>query len=626
MTSKKIQKYLLQNYPYIVVWLAIYGTLFYYLPLKYLFINAYVGGGDLGSHQTAFKEMIESIFPSFFGWTNVWYLGMPLFTFYFPLPFWFGALLTKLFIPATIAFKIIVMLGVFALPLSAYYFAKKIKMKAPIAVSVFSLIPLLLSSNTIVGGSIQSTFAGEFTHLWSLNFLLIFLGLIFEKKRTALPAIIFGLMVLSHSLSLVYVASFIAIWWLIAERNKKDFIYYLKVFGFGAILISWYLIPFLVYRRYSTDLGYFPGRDLWNYLYTEKILWLAFAFILFSFWKSKTNWFFVTLIATAILLWQFLPADIGAWLPRFIAYYLFFVPLFMGQNIFVAEIWKIKPIGMLFSILLIFVISIVCDNRVLTGNYKYAMDPPQPDSVNEMVNYLNHLPRSRVLFEYDDAVSVFFSPRGYELLPIFANQDSVAGLYLESAYSTPAVYTAMAQISVHKEQVGNYFQLLPQADIKSEDAYDTLKFLSIKYIISGKNKDIFLSRTNEYKFLKNFDENLYLFEVLNIESLITPADQSAIYTQKLSKIEREKYIINWLLSDTLHNFYATKNIPKAEVGVGNDKIVAKNLIPNQPYWIKISYFPAWKAKGGKLFDSAPGLMLIIPDKDSMELNYKPLGI
>ena len=179
-----------QKFETLFFWFIIYFLLFNFLPPTKIFDLAVAGGGDLGSHQTALKIMAENIFPGFFGWTNDWYLGMPIFSFYFPLPFWIGGLLTKIGIPLAIAFKIIVMLGTYTMPISAYYFGKKIQAKYPILLSFAILFPLLFPPNTIIGGSIQSTFAGEFTHMWSLNFLLIFMvnpSTPVEKTEVSMP-------------------------------------------------------------------------------------------------------------------------------------------------------------------------------------------------------------------------------------------------------------------------------------------------------------------------------------------------------------------------------------------------------------------------------------------------------
>jgi len=640
-----------QKFETLFFWFIIYFLLFNFLPPTKIFDLAVAGGGDLGSHQTALKIMAENIFPGFFGWTNDWYLGMPIFSFYFPLPFWIGGLLTKIGIPLAIAFKIIVMLGTYTMPISAYYFGKKIQAKYPILLSFAILFPLLFPPNTIIGGSIQSTFAGEFTHMWSLNFLLIFMGLIYEKKKIILPAIIFSLMAISHMLSVIFAVSFIAIWWLLKERKLIDMIYYFKVGVVSFLMIFWWIIPFLLYRNYTTNLGYFAGRDLWTYIYENKMLWLAYILILPINWLSKTSWYLIIASLTGILLWQIMPVNTSVWLPRFLAYYFVFIFLLATQNIALQKTQSIKIVGMIATLLFFFSFILIAKPQFIKGNFSYAMNPQLPAVSQQIINDLNSLPKGRILDEYDDEVSVFSSPRGMELIPVYTHHDYVAGLYLESALTTPISYLTMAELSFHKEQVGNYFQLIPQERITQDRAYEHLKFLAINYILVGKTSNYFLSHPEQFELFKKYENGLNLFIVKNISPIIEPVVfEPVVLDKKLDKIEREKLAITWMLdylkipviinqkrSDQFKKiddlFFltdpkkvgSTKNITTSKIEISEKSIKLSNLEPNIPYWIKISYHPAWKTKKGKIFQTLPGLMLIVPSESEIELKYQPLN-
>lgn len=640
-----------QVFETVFFWFIIYFLIFNLLPPIKIFDLAVAGGGDLGSHQTALKIMSENIFPGFFGWTNDWYMGMPLFSYYFPLPFWFGALMTKIGIPIAVAFKIIVMLGTYAMPLSAYYFGKKINAKYPILFALAILFPLFFPSNTIIGGSVQSTFAGEFTHMWSLNFLLIFMGLIYEKKKILLPALAFSATALSHMLSVVFAITFIVVWWIVKERNLKDFLYYVKVGAISFILISWWIVPFLLYRNYTTDLGYFAGRDLWNYVYENKMLWLSYALILSINWFSKTNWYLIIASLISFGLWQTMPVETGVWLPRFLAYYFIFIFLLASQNIILEKVQKIKIIGLIATLLFFFSFMLIAKPESIKGNYAYAMNPHLSETSQQIVTDLNNLPKGRILDEYDDAISVFSSPRGMELIPVFTHHDYIAGLYLESALTTPISYLTMAELSFHKEQVGNYFQLIPQDKVTQDKAYEHLKFLAIDYILVGKTSNYFSSHPNQFELLKSYDNNLNLYKVKNIENIIeSVVYQPIVLNQKMDKLNREKQAIDWMLNyfqipviinqkdskqfekidDLLlltdpKKYQLSNNLPFAKIEITKSKIKLTNLEPNTPYWVKISYHPAWKPKNGELYQTLPGLMLVVPKGSEMELNYQPLG-
>src|SRR5206468_12759393 len=103
------------------------------------------------------------------GWCPGNYGGFPLFQFYFFLPFVLIALLSHL-IPLTIAFKIGTVLGTFALPVCAYAAMRlaAAPFPAPALAALATLPFLFMEANSMWGGNIPSTLAGEFA--FSLGF------------------------------------------------------------------------------------------------------------------------------------------------------------------------------------------------------------------------------------------------------------------------------------------------------------------------------------------------------------------------------------------------------------------------------------------------------------------------
>jgi len=306
---------------------------------------------------------------------------------------------------------------------------------------------------------------------------------------------------------------------------------------------------------------------------------------------------------------------------------------------------------MIATLLFFFSFILIAKPQFIKGNFSYAMNPQLPAVSQQIINDLNSLPKGRILDEYDDEVSVFSSPRGMELIPVYTHHDYVAGLYLESALTTPISYLTMAELSFHKEQVGNYFQLIPQERITQDRAYEHLKFLAINYILVGKTSNYFLSHPEQFELFKKYENGLNLFIVKNISPIIEPVVfEPVVLDKKLDKIEREKLAITWMLdylkipviinqkrSDQFKKiddlFFltdpkkvgSTKNITTPKIEISEKSIKLSNLEPNIPYWIKISYHPAWKTKKGKIFQTLPGLMLIVPSESEIELKYQPLN-
>src|SRR3989344_4414462 len=86
-------------------------------------------GFDGASHLAAGIEYAKNIFPSFWGWTPKWQLGMPFPVFYPPLFYFFFAFLSKLFyfFPSGAIFKPIVISSVLLVPAAFAFLSYKIE-------------------------------------------------------------------------------------------------------------------------------------------------------------------------------------------------------------------------------------------------------------------------------------------------------------------------------------------------------------------------------------------------------------------------------------------------------------------------------------------------------------------
>ena len=190
-----------------VVFFAVYAILFILYRPQLLLSQTTTSGGDMGAHHYPAKWMIENIRHfRLTGWTMQWYAGMPMFTFYLPLPFLLIALLNFV-LPYTVAFKLATVAGVFALPLVAYAYGRLFRIRRPFALlaAVFALLFLLMESYSIYGGNILSTLAGEFGYSISFALTFLFLGTLYrglERPRFdalfALNGLILMCVVLTH--------------------------------------------------------------------------------------------------------------------------------------------------------------------------------------------------------------------------------------------------------------------------------------------------------------------------------------------------------------------------------------------------------------------------------------------
>src|SRR5580704_12021751 len=184
-------------------------TLFVFVALhpSKLVLNTLTAGGDMGAHVWAPAFLKNHLFPHgrISGWAPDWYNGFPALTYYFPGPYVVIALLSYV-LPYGIAFKLVSVSGVLALPLAAYAFGRLTGMRFPgpqlLAVAT---VPFLFDRYfTIWGGNIASTLAGEFAFSISLSLALLFVGVFSYSMRTGryrwLAALLLAATLFSHLL------------------------------------------------------------------------------------------------------------------------------------------------------------------------------------------------------------------------------------------------------------------------------------------------------------------------------------------------------------------------------------------------------------------------------------------
>jgi uncharacterized membrane protein len=167
--------------------LIIFAFLFTYFDPKLLFLKTIVTGGDTASHYYTAQYLREELLPKgkIIGWLPGNYAGFPLFQFYFPLPFVIAVILS-LFVSLEIAFKITTVLGIFLLPISAYFSFKLMKFSFPIPIfgALVTLPFLFMEANSMWGGNILSTLAGEFSYSLGFSLSILFIGSMYNGIKS----------------------------------------------------------------------------------------------------------------------------------------------------------------------------------------------------------------------------------------------------------------------------------------------------------------------------------------------------------------------------------------------------------------------------------------------------------
>ena len=328
--------------------IAVVGSaafVFWQLRPDLLFTATTPAGGDMGAHVWLPAYMRDYLLPvgRLTGWTPDWYAGFPAVSFYFPLP----ALLIVLFdtvLPYGVAFKLISVSGVVAMPVAAWAFGRLAGMRfpGPACLAVATLPFLFDRTFTIYGGNVASTLAGEYSFSISLALALLFLGLVAKGLDTgthrAAAAAVLAATVLSHVIPAVFAV--VGALLLFAFRADKERIRWIVPMGLaGAGVAGFWAIPFAGRLAYMNDMGWEKLTGYRAELFPSEVRWvpvLAAVGALASLARRRRTGSFLTLMAAMSAAGFVLAPQTRLWNARILPFW--FLCLYLLAGVAVAEV------------------------------------------------------------------------------------------------------------------------------------------------------------------------------------------------------------------------------------------------------------------------------------------------
>ncbi|MGR3179111.1 MAG: 6-pyruvoyl-tetrahydropterin synthase-related protein [Candidatus Anammoxibacter sp.] len=465
-----------------------------YFKPEYLLSKTITTGGDTASHYYSAKYLSENLLPQgkIVGWTQGNYCGFPMFLFYFPLPFVIMAFL-DLFMPLQIAFKLVTVLGIFALPLCVYYALKFINYRFPIPIigAFFALPFLFMEANSMWGGNIPSTLAGEFNYSIGLSLAILFAGTLYRGITTNRMVIINAFMVFfigfSHGYTLLFVILMSSFFLITIDDFVRKLFYLLKVHLLGFCLLAFWLIPLICNTPYTTrynSIWYigsifevFPKIllpiialaiiGLIIALIQKSLAWYGAAKLTRDEQDVTSNiqhtnkdgdkgfdiriyyiWFCVVISAILYLIaYRINVVDI-----RFLPFLQIF--LMIAGAIGVYNIIKRLRYQWIIALVVVPGTFLWVDHNVnyisdwIPWNYEGFEGKsvwPAFKGVNE---YLSGTPNDpRVVYEHSSLHNAAGTPRAFESLPLFSGRSTLEGLYMQSSITAPFSFYIQSEIS-----------------------------------------------------------------------------------------------------------------------------------------------------------------------------------
>ncbi len=527
-----------------VVLLVIYGFLVSIFRPELMFSMSITTGGDTASHYLPAKFLAEELLPKgrLIGWLPGWYGGMPLFQFYFPLPFLLMALLSYV-IPLQIAFKLVSVLGIFLLPLCALQCMRLMgfRFPAPAYAAAFTLPFLFMESHSMWGGNIPSTMAGEFTYGIGLSLTILFFGALYrglgEGRHVLHNAVLLAAIALCHVYTVLWAVASSTFLLLVGRARMErppwtragfaayaaDFTvrlsYLAKSYPLAFMLAGFWVVPLIIRLKHTTS------YDIpWNI--TEEvlppILWPYLILALYGIYRSIRGLehrmgFYVYSIGMALVFF-FLAHDIGVVDIRFLPFVYLALMMLAAYGLSEASAgsrsaWTLPLIALLLTVFWVDsnkqVVVVEKDvikifpkelSKALADwkyggysaywakwNYEGFEAKPEWKPYKAANDFLRGGPGDpRAQFEHNDQYNSAGTVRAFESIPLFSGRSILEGLYMQSIHTSPFSFYIQSEIS--DQQSCPYWAVWPCAHFNLEDGARHLKMFNVRHIVARSEK------------------------------------------------------------------------------------------------------------------------------------------
>jgi hypothetical protein len=464
---------------------AIYLVLLKTLQWNLILDATTAAGGDMGSHHYVATFLREELLPRgrVTGWAPGWFAGIPMLTFYFPLPYVLIALLSFP-LGDQVAFKLVTTLGLFLLPLTCWAAFRVLRLREPApllaacAATVFLFMAQVTPSQqfTIWGGNIASTMAGEFPFSISFALLPLAMAVLFrvceDGKGWRAAALLVSAVVLSHILTTIVLVLGVTV--LVLRRPLAVALASLRRLA-GVLLVAFCLtafwgLPFLLRVQYTahfrwtqlTAYSLLLPNEIRPYLVLTVVgLVVAVArgerrVLLYTWPAAVAAFVFVALIRIA--------PEAALWNARMLPFIYLFSLLVAAYGASAAAGWlgellqRRTGVPLRYAWLAVVAVMVVAPvvaswrhRGFVPGWAKYnyqgfEVKPGWPEA-RALFDTLARLPPGRVMWEFNRDYERFGTTRTLENIPVFGGQPTMEGLLIESSMNAPFHFINQAETS-----------------------------------------------------------------------------------------------------------------------------------------------------------------------------------
>ncbi len=458
------------------------------------------------------------------GWTNLWFAGMPTFTFYPPLFFIVTSILNYIslgFLSLQMSYKLVIFGSLILFPLIIYYSSRKMNFNKLESFFIVFWSLSFLFLNGIFSAVHQTLNFGLVAQMFTLNLLILFIGQLFSSFNQSSsknlffkgfkPGVLLVLVILSHFYvgMLAVISLFL---FLILNLSKKTIKYILFIGMMGFLFSAFWLIPVFVNINFLEVYGWNPMNVV-----QFPILLVFFSLFLFLGLKNKDkNKLFLILMFLVV----FFIGTKGLPFPsiqydRFFFYSFLFGSILAGVGCsslyaFLIKRFSIKsPLKIVIIIVLLIPLIFLIIESPIQKEWESNLD------INELNEWIKqNVGNGRILIESDRTLgSAYYTLM--ERIPIETGKPVLNELHVVSMSGS---YTLALQYEISSKPKENPICNLCNEKMSrdKELILSQMKRFNVKYVIaSSENSKEFL---NDFLILKEKINQFYIFEVPIVES------------------------------------------------------------------------------------------------------------
>lgn len=626
-------------------------------------------GGDMGAHVMLPQILRDSLIPSgrLLGWSDAWYAGFPMMYFYFPLPA-IGTILLDIALPYGVAFKLVTVAGLMALPVATYFFVRWFgfsQMVSAVA-AVSGGLFVFMESYSIFGANIKSTLAGEFSFSWSFALSLLYLGLVTRNTREDRPwspwaGILLALTALSHIVTTIVVV-FVSIPLLFRRGGPK---HVLSSWALGFAISAFWALPLAVrvLEGMTTDMGWSPVRNVigdaipGSPLPGELAPMLVLGMVGMAWTLLRRDDVAVLVAMTVLPLLGYFALPLTGrtelYNARLLPYWYFGLFVFAGLalGLAVVEFARRLPqrkqnvvLGSSLVALILFNATALAIHDVpgwVKWNFEGIEGKETYAEYRSLIETIDELPPGRVMWEYNRDHNKYGTPMALMLIPYFSEgHTSMEGLLFESSLTTPFHFLIQSEAS---ESPSRPVRGLPYRGLDIDRAVSHMELFDVQYYVTYTDAAreaaeaeglvaiaqsppfvVFGLPSTSAVEVATFETSVYAGELPFLEASVEWWDDVEMMDRWLAESGPESWPRVVEVSEraeVAQPLGATGSV--SDVLIDGHRISFSTSAVGVPHMVKVSYFTNWVARGADgPYRASPSTMIVVPTQENVVIEFE----